>query len=162
MLASSWSPSIRRGPGREKMQPLDGDDSLRVEARELVRVGLRLLDETQGFLAAGIWPDSLTVAHARGNVVAMARLSDSEIEARLASSPWRREGEAIVLEVERADFAAAVALVNEVARLAEEANHHPDILLHGWNKLRLTLSTHSEGGLTAADFELAAKIDGLV
>ena len=44
---------------------------------------------------------------------------------------------------------------------AEEANHHPDILLHGWNKVRLTLSTHSEGGLTDADFALAARIDSL-
>ena len=45
--------------------------------------------------------------------------------------------------------------------LAEQANHHPDILIHGWNKVRLTLSTHSEGGLTESDFALAARIDGL-
>jgi len=46
-----------------------------------------------------------------------------------------------------------------VAELAEQANHHPDIFVHGWNKVRLELSTHSEGGLTEADFELAARID---
>ena len=51
--------------------------------------------------------------------------------------------------------------MNRVGEAAEAANHHPDILLHGWNKVRLTLSTHSEGGLTEADFALAARIDGL-
>ncbi len=64
-------------------------------------------------------------------------------------------------ELKFADFAAAIAFVNRVAELAEAANHHPDILVHGWNKVRLTLSTHSEGGLTGADFELAAQIDAL-
>jgi len=48
-----------------------------------------------------------------------------------------------------------------VAEAAEVANHHPDILLHGWNKVRLTLSTHSQGGLTDADFQLAAQVDRL-
>jgi len=51
--------------------------------------------------------------------------------------------------------------VNRVAELAEAANHHPDIFLHGWNKVRLTLSTHSQGGLTDADFKLASQIDRL-
>jgi 4a-hydroxytetrahydrobiopterin dehydratase len=51
--------------------------------------------------------------------------------------------------------------VNRVAVLAQDANHHPDILVHGWNKVRLELSTHSAGGLTAADFALAARIDAL-
>ena len=46
-----------------------------------------------------------------------------------------------------------------MAALAEAANHHPDILVHGYNMVRLTLSTHSEGGLTGADFKLAAQID---
>ena len=59
------------------------------------------------------------------------------------------------------DFAAAMAFVNRVADAAEEANHHPDILVHGWNKVRLTLSTHSEGGLTEADLALARRIDEL-
>jgi 4a-hydroxytetrahydrobiopterin dehydratase len=49
--------------------------------------------------------------------------------------------------------------VNRVAALAEAHNHHPDILVHDWNTLRLTLSTHSAGGLTAADFDLAAELD---
>jgi 4a-hydroxytetrahydrobiopterin dehydratase len=51
--------------------------------------------------------------------------------------------------------------VNRVGELAEAAGHHPDILLHGWNKVRLTLSTHSQAGLTEGDFDLAGQIDGL-
>ena len=60
-----------------------------------------------------------------------------------------------------ADFAAALAFVNRVGELAERANHHPDILLHGWNKVRLTLSTHSQDALTEADFNLAEQVDRL-
>jgi len=66
-----------------------------------------------------------------------------------------------VRELKFDDFAAALAFVDRVGEAAEAANHHPDILLHGWNKVRLTLSTHSEGGLTGADFDLAARLDGL-
>lgn len=60
-----------------------------------------------------------------------------------------------------ADFAQAIAFVNRVAEAAEAANHHPDITVHGWNKVRLELSTHSEGGLTEADIGMAARIDTL-
>ncbi len=91
----------------------------------------------------------------------MSRLSDEQIEQRLADNPWTREGDAIVREWQLADFAAALAFVNRVGELAEAANHHPDILLHGWNRVRLELSTHSQGGLTEADFALAAQFDGL-
>jgi 4a-hydroxytetrahydrobiopterin dehydratase len=99
---------------------------------------------------------------ARGMLAAaMAPLSDSQIEQRLHASQWRRDGDTIVRDLQLADFAAAIALVDRVAEAAEEANHHPDILVHGWNKLRLTLSTHSEGGLTEADFALAGRIDSL-
>jgi len=91
----------------------------------------------------------------------MSRLSDEEIEQRLAGSEWTREGDAIAREYRLADFAAAIAFVNRVAELAEAANHHPDILLHGWNRVRLELSTHSQGGLTTADFALAEQIDAL-
>jgi 4a-hydroxytetrahydrobiopterin dehydratase len=91
----------------------------------------------------------------------MALLSDAQIEQRLQASAWRREGETIVRDLQLADFAAAIALVDRVAQAAEAANHHPDILVHGWNKLRLTLSTHSAGGLTDADFDLASTLDGL-
>jgi 4a-hydroxytetrahydrobiopterin dehydratase len=91
----------------------------------------------------------------------MSRLSDEEISAGLAELPWERHGDAIVRELKLDDFAAAIALVNRVAELAEAANHHPDILVHGWNRLRLTLSTHSEGGITGADLDLARAIDGV-
>jgi len=93
----------------------------------------------------------------------MATLADAEIQERLAAvGDWHAEQETIVRDFNFADFAAAIAFVNRVAELAEAANHHPDILIHGWNKVRLTLSTHSEGGLTDADFRLAAQIDGLL
>jgi 4a-hydroxytetrahydrobiopterin dehydratase len=93
----------------------------------------------------------------------MTTLSDEQVEQRLGEAEdWRREGSAIVRDLRFADFAAAIAFVERVAELAEAANHHPDILVHGWNKVRLTLSTHSEGGLTAADFALAGQIDGVV
>ena len=78
-----------------------------------------------------------------------------------AGTDWQREGDAIVRDLEFADFAEAIAYVNRVADLAEEANHHPDILVHGWNKVRLTLTTHSEGGLTDNDFKMSRRIDGL-
>jgi len=77
----------------------------------------------------------------------------------LAGTDWRREGDAIIRDLKFDDFAAAMAYVNKVAALAEEANHHPDILVHGWNNVRLTLTTHSEGGLTDNDFQMARRID---
>jgi 4a-hydroxytetrahydrobiopterin dehydratase len=89
-------------------------------------------------------------------------LADQDIDERLgALEGWRREGDAIVLDREHADFAAALAWVNLVAAQAEAADHHPDILVHGWNKVRLTVTNHSAGGLTEADFELAATIDAM-
>jgi len=88
-------------------------------------------------------------------------LSDDEITARLKGSPWRREGEEIVRDWRFEDFAQAIAFVNRVAALAEEANHHPDILVHGWNRVRLSLTNHSAGGLTGADFATAQRLDEL-
>jgi 4a-hydroxytetrahydrobiopterin dehydratase len=93
--------------------------------------------------------------------MAISLLSQQEIERRVADSDWTREGDAIVREWKLGDFAEAIAFVNRVADLAERANHHPDVLLHGWNHVRLTLSTHSQGGLTDADFKLAGEIDRL-
>ncbi|MFZ1155148.1 MAG: 4a-hydroxytetrahydrobiopterin dehydratase [Solirubrobacteraceae bacterium] len=89
----------------------------------------------------------------------MTLLSNSEIDANLASSNWQRHGQAIAREWKFDNFGQAIAFVNRVADAAESAGHHPDILVHGWNKARLELSTHSEGGLTQADFEMAARID---
>jgi 4a-hydroxytetrahydrobiopterin dehydratase len=91
----------------------------------------------------------------------MSLLSQEEIERRIADSDWSREGDALVREWTLGDFAGAIAFVNRVADLAERANHHPDILVHGYKHVRLTLSTHSQGGLTDADFKLASEIDRL-
>ena len=71
------------------------------------------------------------------------------------------ESEEIVREWKFDDFAAALAFVNRVGDAAEEANHHPDILLHGWNNVKLSLTNHSAGGLTAVDCEMAGRFDEL-
>ena len=91
----------------------------------------------------------------------MTPLSEQDIQQRLAGSEWRPDGQAIAREWALADFDAAIAFVDRVAELARAADHHPDILVHGWNKVRLTLSTHSDGGLTDKDFELAEQVDRL-
>jgi 4a-hydroxytetrahydrobiopterin dehydratase len=79
-----------------------------------------------------------------------------------SGSVWRQEGESLIRDYEFKDFAAAMAFVNQVADAAEEANHHPDILVHGWNKVRLTLTTHSEGKLTENDRAMAERIDAIL
>ena len=92
----------------------------------------------------------------------MALLNDDEIDARLGElSDWRREGDEIVRDRKLDDFTAAMAYVNRVAEAAEDANHHPDILVHGWNQVRLSLTNHSAGGLTAVDFDMARRFDEL-
>jgi 4a-hydroxytetrahydrobiopterin dehydratase len=76
-------------------------------------------------------------------------------------SVWREEGESLIRDYEFKDFVNAIAFVNRVADVAEEHNHHPDILIHGWNKVRLELTTHSEGKLTDNDRAMAERIDAL-
>jgi 4a-hydroxytetrahydrobiopterin dehydratase len=88
-------------------------------------------------------------------------LSDQEISDRLRDSDWELDGDEIVRDQKFKDFAEAIAFVNGVAEAAEEANHHPDIFVHGWNNVRLSLTNHAAGGLTAVDFEMAAKFDAL-
>lgn len=91
----------------------------------------------------------------------MTLLTDDEIRAGLRRAPgWERAGEAITRTVSLGDFAAAILYAGAVAHLAQAANHHPDIAI-SWNKVTLTLSTHSAGGLTAADFALAERISAL-
>lgn len=91
----------------------------------------------------------------------MASLSDSEIEARLAEHPgWSRDGGAIAKSFKRGDFVGSVNFVNSLVAPAEEMGHHPDLSI-SWDEVTVSLSTHSEGGVTASDFELAAKIDAL-
>ena len=76
-------------------------------------------------------------------------------------SEWREDDGELVRDLTFPDFAAAMAFVNKVADAAEEANHHPDILVHGWNKVRLSLFTHSEGRITENDHKMAETIDAL-
>jgi 4a-hydroxytetrahydrobiopterin dehydratase len=91
----------------------------------------------------------------------MELLTDDEITAKLgALAGWERAGNTIASTVTRGDFRDALLYVGAVAFLAEAASHHPDILIQ-WNQVTLTLSTHSAGGLTAADFALADKISKL-
>ncbi len=91
----------------------------------------------------------------------MQLLTDDEIAAGLSSLPaWERVGDSISCTRELADFRASMLYAGAVAFLAEEANHHPDILIQ-WNRVTLTLSTHSAGGLTAADIALAGRISAL-
>ena len=74
-------------------------------------------------------------------------------------SEWSQRPDALERDFEFKDFAGAMAFVNRVADVAEEADHHPDIFVHARNKVRVTLSSHSEGGLTDADHALARRID---
>lgn len=91
----------------------------------------------------------------------MALLSDSEIEAKLAGlSGWERSGEEIVRRFRREDFVGSVRFVDALVAPAEEMGHHPDLEI-SWDTVTVRISTHSEGGLTAADFELAGRIDSL-
>jgi 4a-hydroxytetrahydrobiopterin dehydratase len=91
----------------------------------------------------------------------VALLGDPEVEERLAKlDGWSRAGEAIEKSFKRGDFVGSVEFVSSLVAPAEEMNHHPDIAV-SWDTVTVTISTHSEGGLTAADFELAAKIDAL-
>ncbi len=91
----------------------------------------------------------------------MALLNDAEIEERLAGLPgWERSGEAIARTFECGDFVGSSGFVESLVEPAEAMNHHPDLAI-SWDKVTVTISTHSEGGLTAADFELAGKVDAL-
>lgn len=76
-------------------------------------------------------------------------------------SDWTRHDDALQKDLEFDDFAAALAYVNRVGEVAERENHHPDILIHGWNKVRLTLTTHDAGGLTEKDEAMASTLDDL-
>lgn len=88
-------------------------------------------------------------------------LSEAEISARLNTVPsWRHEGNEIARTFQFPDFRAALAFVNKAGELAEAAGHHPDIDIR-YNKVRLALTTHDAGGLTAKDFDLAVKLNSV-
>ena len=92
----------------------------------------------------------------------MTLLYSNEIEQKLSSFPgWKQEENQIAKEFQFKDFAEALAFVNKVGAEAEKMDHHPDIFIHSWNKVKITISTHSEGGITKKDFQLAEIIEGL-
>jgi 4a-hydroxytetrahydrobiopterin dehydratase len=91
----------------------------------------------------------------------MALLSDEEIESRLGEAEgWSRAGDAIEKEFSNGDFVGSVEFVKKVVEPAEDMGHHPDLEL-SWDKVKVSITNHAEGGLTEADFELAEKIDAL-
>jgi len=91
----------------------------------------------------------------------MAALTDDDVKTKLAGlAGWEQKGSAIERQFQFDDFTGSVDFVNRITPFANAMNHHPDLAI-SWNKVTVTLSTHSEGGLTENDFELAARIDSL-
>ena len=89
----------------------------------------------------------------------MAKLAPDDVEARVKGlTGWAVEGDAIVKEFRFGGFPEAIAFVVRVGMAAEVANHHPDLDIR-YNRVRVALSTHSEGGITEKDFALAAEAD---
>ena len=92
----------------------------------------------------------------------MSVLNDQEIKEKLTNlKDWTLEGQEIKKEYELKDFSGALKFVNKVGSFAEEMDHHPNIFMHSWNKVKISISTHSEGGVTKKDFQLAEKIEGI-
>ncbi len=92
----------------------------------------------------------------------MALLSSHEIMNKLKyADNWNFDNDQISSDYQFKDFKEALSFVNKVGDEAEKLNHHPDIFLHSWNKVKITTSTHSEGGVTEKDFKLASIIDKL-
>jgi 4a-hydroxytetrahydrobiopterin dehydratase len=92
----------------------------------------------------------------------MSLFTQNEISKNLSSlSGWELEENQITKLFQFKDFIEALAFVNKVGAEAEKMDHHPDIFIHSWNKVKITTSTHSEGGITKKDFQLAEKIEGL-
>ncbi len=89
----------------------------------------------------------------------MAALSKDEVKARVKTlEGWELDDDELEKKFRFDDFVGSMAFVNAVANLANAADHHPDISIK-YNRVKLTLSTHSEGGITEKDFALAAEID---
>jgi 4a-hydroxytetrahydrobiopterin dehydratase len=90
----------------------------------------------------------------------MSKLSQKQIKSNLSKFPgWNLEKVAIVKQFKFKDFIEALSFVNAVGLESEKMDHHPDILMFAWNKVKITISTHSAGGVTEKDFSLAQKIE---
>jgi 4a-hydroxytetrahydrobiopterin dehydratase len=93
----------------------------------------------------------------------MAKLDDEAVGAGLRDLPeWTREGDVLVRVVKRKDWLAAIALVDAVAAEADRRDHHPDLCVTGYRTVTFRLTTHSAGGITGRDVDLARAIDELV
>jgi 4a-hydroxytetrahydrobiopterin dehydratase len=91
----------------------------------------------------------------------MPLLQEHEIEERLGPlEGWERSGDTITKTFERGDFVGSVEFVRSLVAPAEDMNHHPDLEI-SWDKVKVSITTHAEGGLTENDFELAKRIDAL-
>jgi 4a-hydroxytetrahydrobiopterin dehydratase len=92
----------------------------------------------------------------------MAVLPSDEIDNRLVDLiGWNYKDHHIGKLYELNNFKAALDMVCKIGEAAERMNHHPDIFIHSWNKVKITISTHSEGGVTEKDFILAKRIEGI-
>lgn len=92
----------------------------------------------------------------------MSLLDKNEIQKKIETlKGWKYLDKQIIKEFKLNDFKEALAFVNKVGDAAEAMDHHPNILMHSWNKVKITISTHSEGGVTNKDFQLAEKIESL-
>jgi 4a-hydroxytetrahydrobiopterin dehydratase len=90
----------------------------------------------------------------------MSKLNQNQINSNLSKlSDWSFENESISKQFQFKDFIEALSFVNAVGLEAEKMDHHPDILMFAWNKVKITISTHSAGGVTENDFSLAQKIE---
>lgn len=90
----------------------------------------------------------------------MKLLTDAEIKSKLTEfSDWQYVNKQIIKEFTFKNFREALAFVNKAGNAAEELDHHPDILLHSWNRVKISVTTHSEGGVTLKDFQLAGELE---
>jgi 4a-hydroxytetrahydrobiopterin dehydratase len=91
------------------------------------------------------------------------KLSPADIaEALLTIPAWKQKNSHIERTIVASSFSQALAFMVQIGVSAEVMDHHPDMLLHGWNKITITLSTHDQGGLTELDFALAKRVDAIV
>jgi 4a-hydroxytetrahydrobiopterin dehydratase len=139
-----------------------GDEFIHLEARQ-TRIPTTQAAGAKVMPSAGFELHRFTFASGSNlpHLWRMAKLKAPEIKSALAKLPdWKRNGSIISRTFVFKDFVVAMKFVNAVAKLAEKAWHHPDIDIR-WNKVTLALTTHSQGGLTRKDFQLAKKFDTL-